>query len=143
MTHPLTMEARKDKAEFAESIGITDAFISRLVDEFYQRVRADALLGPIFEKHISNWEPHLARMKDFWGSIAIESGRFKGNPMLKHVAIHGLGEAHFRHWLSLFNDTLADIAPNTKAAAFFAQKAEMVGQSLLAGIEAHKMRGNT
>ncbi|MCZ7675655.1 MAG: hypothetical protein M5U35_07010 [Roseovarius sp.] len=32
----------------AKIIGIDESYLSRMVDEFYDRVRADARLGPIF-----------------------------------------------------------------------------------------------
>ena len=140
MTHPVTIQTRKEKADFAAKAGIDEAFISRLVDEFYLRVRADPEIGPIFAAHIEDWDPHLARMKDFWFSIAVEAGRFQGNPMVKHMAIDGLNEAHFQAWLKLFNTTLEEIAPSKAAVRYFKEKSQMIGQSLLAGIEASRIR---
>ena len=47
-------------AEIVARTGITEAMIERLVRAFYAKVRADAVLGPIFEARIRDWEPHLA-----------------------------------------------------------------------------------
>lgn len=41
-------------ARVAEETGIDEAMIERLVRRFYETIRADALLGPIFESRISN-----------------------------------------------------------------------------------------
>ena len=49
-------------AEIMERTGITEAMIERLVHGFYAKVRADAVLGPIFDARIKDWEPHLAQM---------------------------------------------------------------------------------
>jgi len=63
--------------------------------------------------------------------------------MVKHMAITGLGEKHFHRWMTLFQETLADIAPSEKAAEFLSQKAAMIGASLQAGIEARKLRSTS
>ncbi|MDP2124232.1 MAG: group III truncated hemoglobin, partial [Parvibaculum sp.] len=56
-----------------------EAEIDRLVRAFYTRIRADAVLGPIFDGVIGdNWEPHLLKMIDFWSSVMLTTGRYKG-----------------------------------------------------------------
>ena len=75
-------------AQEAEAAGVDAAFISELVDRFYERIRGDEVLGPIFGRHISNWGPHLDRMKAFWRSILHNSAEFSGNPMQRHMAVH-------------------------------------------------------
>jgi hypothetical protein len=63
----------------------------------YAKVRADSELGPIFKRAIpGDWGPHLATMHDFWSSIMLTSGRYKGNP----VAVH-LG---WKEWSRNFSD---------------------------------------
>lgn len=49
------------------------AMIERLVRTFYTRVRDDARLSPVFAARIADWEPHLARMCDFWSSVIPKS----------------------------------------------------------------------
>lgn len=132
-THVL--QARAQKRDMAAASGIDDALISALVDGFYARVRADAMLGPIFAAHIADWTPHLRRMKDFWASIMIESGRFNGSPMQKHIALGGLDAAHFAHWLSLWDETLDQLIPDRQVADRFRAAATRIGDSLLTGIQ--------
>lgn len=138
MAHPHTIAAREDKAAHAAALGITEARISALVDGFYEKIRSDALLGPIFNETIADWPPHLARMKDFWASIAIESGRFRGNPMVKHLAIPGIDRAHFNHWLALFDETLPTVMPNSAACQFLSERAARIADSLMTGISIHR-----
>lgn len=135
-------EARIRKADEAREMGIDDALISTLVDQFYDRVRTHPSLGPIFAQRVSEWPMHLGRMKAFWGSIAIESGRFHGNPMLKHIAIGEIQEEHFSDWLSLWAATVKDVISNDSAAAFFNGRANRIAQSLTMGIALHRDRPN-
>jgi hemoglobin len=127
--------ARAKKMQEALDCGIDDAFISQLVDHFYQAIRQDELLGPIFAKKVSDWPHHLSRMKDFWASIMIESGRYSGNPMRKHIVIGGLDAAHFTRWHALWDQPLAEVAPNPQASNKFRGAAGRIGESLLTGIE--------
>jgi hemoglobin len=127
--------ARTQKMAEALACGIDDAFISQLVEHFYGAIRADALLGPIFANKIKDWPLHLARMKDFWASITLKSGRYNGNPMQKHIAIGGLDATHFARWRLLWDQTLAQISPNSAVADKFREAAERIGESLLTGIQ--------
>ncbi|MGB5724569.1 MAG: group III truncated hemoglobin [Parasphingorhabdus sp.] len=130
--------ARAKKMAQANAIGIDDALISNLVETFYGAIRSDELLGPIFLAHVADWTPHLARMKDFWASVTLESGRFRGNPMLKHIAVGGLDNIHFDRWLVLWHQTLDDVAPNDAAARVFRAAAGRIADSLLTGIKVQR-----
>ena len=129
------VRARAKKMADANVIGIDDALISQLVERFYIAIRDDDVLGPIFAAHIIDWPPHLARMKNFWASVTLESGRFRGNPMLKHIAIGGLQQMHFDRWLALWRDAVSQVVPHKPAASIFLSAADRIAQSLLTGIE--------
>ena len=135
-------EARIRKAKDAREMGIDDAMISNLVEQFYDRVHAHPSLGPIFARRVCEWPTHLERMKAFWGSIAIESGRFHGNPMLKHVAIAEIRQEHFSDWLSLWALTVKDVISDDRAAEFFNSRANRIAESLTMGIALHGKRLN-
>jgi hemoglobin len=134
--HIEALRARK-QAE-AEAIGVDAAYISGLVERFYGKIRADALLGPIFAERIADWQLHLGRMKQFWRSVLHASGEFAGNPMVKHIAIPGLEERHFAHWLALFYATLRELEPTEEATRLVAGRARMIADSLLTGIETRR-----
>lgn len=119
------------------AIGITDAMIERLVVTFYARVRADAILGPVFEAAIADWDQHLLRMRDFWSSVTMMTGRYKGKPIPAHAALPDITEAHFLHWLALFRQTAAAVCP-PDAAALFIECAERIARSLQLGIALHR-----
>ena len=66
----------------------TRADIEQLVAAFYVKMRTDAVLGPIFEAAITNWEEHLPTMYDFWETLLFAKRNYKGNPLLKHAVLH-------------------------------------------------------
>lgn len=124
-------ERRREIQQNAERMGVNDAYISELVETFYTRVRSDETLGPIFNKEIGdNWGPHLARMKDFWASVAMNAGRYNGKPVPAHQKLAGVTPAHFQIWLGLFRQTLEDTAPTPEAVPFFLERATRIAQSL-------------
>lgn len=80
--------------------------ITQLVHEFYDDVRRDPLLQPVFEAAIGgNWEPHLARMVEFWSTVMLATHEFKGNVYGKHMELDGVVPDHFQRWLALFDTT--------------------------------------
>ena len=104
--------------------------IRQLVDRFYSKVRADPALGPVFERAIAgDWGPHLATMHDFWSSVMLTSGRYKGNPVGVHLRVEGIEPPLFARWLALFNETCSELLDETVAAAFHA-KASRIAESL-------------
>jgi hemoglobin len=119
-------------AKIAAQTGIDESMIDRLVRSFYAKIREDALLGPIFEARIHDWEPHLQRMCAFWSSVALMSGRYHGNPMAKHLPLP-VDARHFDRWLALFEDTAREVCPPA-AEAHFVERARRIAESLELGV---------
>ena len=104
--------------------------IRHLVDRFYTKVRADPELGPIFERAIAgDWGPHLATMHDFWSSVMLTSGRYKGNPVAVHLQVEGIEPRLFDRWLALFDETCREFFDDDVADAF-RMKAVRIAESL-------------
>lgn len=112
--------------------GIDEPMIARLVDGFYDRVRADPLIGPVFNDRISDWGPHLEQMRLFWSSVALMSGVYHGRPMPKHLPLP-VDARHFDRWLELFEATARDLCPPA-AAEHFIERARRIAESLELGI---------
>ena len=119
-------------AEIVARTGITEAMIERLVHAFYDKVRADAMLGPIFDARIRDWGPHLKQMCAFWSSVALMTGRYHGTPMVKHAPLP-VDAAHFDRWLELFEQTAREVCPG-EAEAHFVERARRIAASLELGI---------
>ena len=108
--------------------------IHALVHTFYGKVRADAELGPIFDRVIGdNWDTHLAKMCDFWSSVMLMTGRYKGQPMVAHVRQKTIRPEHFARWLELFRQTARERFP-ADIAALFIVRAENIARSLQLGM---------
>ncbi|KQY98210.1 preprotein translocase subunit TatC [Pseudolabrys sp. Root1462] len=108
---------------------VTDESIGRLVDEFYTKVRADPALGPVFMHAVHDWDSHLATLRDFWSSVMLTTGRYKGNPVAKHRQVEGISHDLFARWLALFDETARALFEPALAAVFNA-KAARIAESL-------------
>ena len=119
---------------------ISEEDIGRLVPAFYERVRADPLLGPVFDGAIDDWPLHLEKLKAFWSSVMLGTGRYKGQPMVAHVrhAPHMTAD-NFSRWLELWRRTSEDVL-SPEAAAAFQEKADRIAESLQLGIQFYRDR---
>ncbi len=109
---------------------LSEEAIARLVNEFYTRIRTDAALGPVFKRAIpGDWGPHLATMRNFWSSVMLTSGRYKGNPVAAHGSVTGIEIDMFDHWLALFEVTCRDLF-EPRIANEFQTKAVRIAESL-------------
>ncbi|ABQ71405.1 sec-independent protein translocase protein TatC (plasmid) [Rhizorhabdus wittichii RW1] len=119
---------------------IDETAIDLLVPAFYARVRADALLGPIFESAIDDWPHHLAKLKDFWSSVMLASGRYKGQPMPAHIRHEtALSKEAFARWLAIWRETTDELLAPAVARAF-QDKAARIAESLQLGMQFHRER---
>jgi hemoglobin len=112
----------------------TEEEITRLVYDFYARVRDDAVLGPIFDRHVHDWDVHLPKMVDFWSSALRGTARFRGTPMPKHTALPGLSADLFGRWLTLFGETTARL-PNAAMRERANELAQRIAESLWYGYQ--------
>lgn len=113
--------------------GVDEALIRLQVHTFYGRVRQDAVLGPIFEAVVDDWDHHLQTLCDFWSSVLLATGRFRGSPMAAHARTPGIEDPHFDLWLELFARTAREVCP-PDAAALFVERSRMIGRSLRLGL---------
>lgn len=104
--------------------------LRRVVDVFYARVRADPLIGPVFEDAVHDWPAHLALLGDFWSSVMLTSGRYKGQPVPAHRKhLEQITPAMFDRWLALWAETTGELMAPAAAAALQA-KAARIAESL-------------
>lgn len=87
--------------------------IVRLVNAFYDRVRGDDLLGPIFNDIAKvDWDEHLPKMYAFWSSVLFGTTGFRGNPLAVHRALAQrtpLTGVEFDRWVTLFHTTIDEL----------------------------------
>lgn len=109
---------------------MTEGEIGRLVDLFYARVRRDGLIGPLFNQTVEDWPEHLVKLRDFWSSVMLTTGRYKGSPMGAHLRhASRIEPAMFDRWLELWRETAGELLAPADAKAVIA-KAERIAESL-------------
>ena len=83
--------------------------IKLLVDIFYDKVREDKLIGPIFDERIQDrWPQHLAKMYTFWQTVLLGEHTYYGSPFPPHAQLP-VEQIHFEKWLALFAETLNEL----------------------------------
>jgi hemoglobin len=116
----------------------TEAEISSLVETFYDKVRRDPDIGPIFNAIVGDWPHHLATLKDFWSTLLLTTGRYKGDPMMTHLQLP-LDPQHFERWLTLFAETANEVLPPA-AAELAIRKSHRIAQNFQEGIAYQRAR---
>ena len=119
---------------FYEEVGGEETF-RRLVDRFYEKVRVDAQLGPVFNAAVHDWDEHKRLLTSFWASVALRAGSYRGNPMAAHRP-HPIRAEHFDHWIELWLETCAEELDETDAAQMV-DYAQRIGRSLKLGLGLH------
>ncbi len=104
--------------------------IISLVDAFYEKVKLDLLLAPVFA-HV-DWREHLPIMYNFWSSMLLGEQSYTGNPFQKHRSL-SIDARHFDKWLVLFIETVDENFEGEKA-----EEIKMRAQSI-ARVFQHKM----
>jgi hemoglobin len=111
---------------------IDEEAIALMVRRFYERARQDAQLGPVFEAAVHDWPAHFARLEDFWSSVLLTTGRYKGNPFARHLN-RGIGPEMFPRWLGLWRETAQELF-EPQPAQLLIHRAERIGDSLRSGM---------
>jgi hemoglobin len=105
---------------------LSEAAIRTVLDAFYEKVRADPDLGPVFAKAIPDdaWPAHMAVIQDFWSSVMLKTGRYKRNPFAVHMGVEGISPALFHAVLGPplaeeMHDRAIRIGESLQAGLFF------------------------
>ena len=88
--------------------------IHTLVYTFYEKIKIEPTLGPIFIRTIQDWPTHIDHLTDFWQSQLLFNKRFRGNPAEAHVKVdkaenHTISPEHFGLWMNLWFATIDDL----------------------------------
>lgn len=94
---------------------LTLADIRLLVDSFYDKVRDNSLLAPIFNERIGDaWPLHLEKMYRFWETVLLDAYTYTGAPFTPHANLP-VAHAHFEEWMRLFQQTVDELFSGEKA----------------------------
>lgn len=114
---------------------LTEESLHAFLIAFYAKVRRDPLIGPVFDHAIpeADWPRHLSVIQDFWSSVLLKTGRYKGNPFGKHQALGNLAPPHFARWLALFEETATKMF-SAEGAMILTERAHRIADSLKSGL---------
>jgi hemoglobin len=76
--------------------------ILKLIRPFYIDIRQHAVLGPVFNAHIEDWESHLQKITEFWALQTGGPSSYRGGFAGAHMRL-GLRPEFFDHWLGLWD----------------------------------------
>lgn len=83
--------------------------IKLLVNSFYEKVREDDLIGPIFDDVIGDsWDSHLPKMYSFWQTVLLGQQTYFGAPFVPHIPLP-IDVEHFQVWMKLWHQTVDDL----------------------------------
>ncbi|MFN3892503.1 MAG: group III truncated hemoglobin [Beijerinckiaceae bacterium] len=103
------------EAEEARARQIIEDSLEPALRRFYDKVKADELIGPVFERAVHDWDAHIRIMVDFWSGALLGTGRYRGQPFAPHVPLR-IGQAHFDRWLVLWKEAAEETMPPGLAA---------------------------
>lgn len=108
----VTSSKKMKEIEFREDV-------VHLVDAFYKQAVSDSVIGHFFTEVVQlDFAAHMPVMYDFWESTLLGNNVYKGNPMLKHIALSKkspMTSVHFDRWLVLWVDTVNGLFQGQKA----------------------------
>jgi hemoglobin len=93
-----------------ESTPDDEASIRTCVRRFYEAVRTDDLIGPVFAGAISDWDRHLVTMDDFWSASLLGTARYAAAPFAPHLKLT-MNQAHFDRWRDLWLEAVDETLP--------------------------------
>jgi hemoglobin len=112
--------------------GLDRAALARLVDCFYDKVRVDPLIGPVFNAAVHDWTAHKALLTEFWASVVLRAATYRGNPLAMHKP-HPIRAEHFDRWLALWRETTRELL-DSDSAALMQTYAERIGTGMKLGL---------
>jgi hemoglobin len=129
------MKASAPFVHRALDAGLTEALVRTVIVVFYQKVRADALLGPVFEDAIGDhWDAHIERIAQFWLTATRLGRGYDGrNFMPAHLGNVSIRADLLPRWLELFYATATEQC-SPEAAAALLDIAERMAETLEIGL---------
>lgn len=120
------------------------ADVSKLVNTFYDKIRKDEVLGPIFGMHLDGgrWPDHLEKLTDFWETNLFGIPKFRGNPQSAHAIVdrnidYEISPSHFARWVDMWYETIDELFEG-KLAERAKMAADRMAQGLYLGVVSNR-----
>jgi hemoglobin len=124
----------------AKESGLTAELVRHVIVLFYEKIRRDNVLGPIFEEAIGqDWDSHIERIVQFWLTATRLGAGYDGKNFmpahLKHRSIH---TSQIPRWLELFRETTIQRC-HPEGALVLIDIAERMAETLEIGLARHSL----
>lgn len=119
----------------AVDAGLTEALVRKVITSFYDKVRNDAVLGPVFAEAIGDdWDAHIERIVLFWLTATRLGRGYDGRRFMPaHLRNGSIRVDQLSHWLELFRNTAAEQC-SPQIASVLVDIAERMAESLAIGL---------
>jgi hemoglobin len=111
--------------------GVTEPMVQHLIADFYDKVRRDPALGPVFNGIIGDeWDAHLDKIASFWLFVTgLDKGYRARDFMPAHIRHEAIRASLLPQWLHLFRESANDVCP-PEAAKVLIEIAEGMAESI-------------
>ena len=119
----------------APDASLTESLVRRVITSFYDKVRCDAVLGPVFAEAIGDdWDAHIERIVLFWLTATRLARGYDGRRFMPaHLRNRSIRVDQLPRWLELFRDTTAEQCP-PRIASVLVDIAERMAETLEIGL---------
>jgi hemoglobin len=119
----------------AVEAGLTQALVRKVITLFYDKVRSDAVLGPVFAEAIGDdWNPHIERIVLFWLTATRLGRGYDGRRFMPaHLRNRSIRADQLPRWLELFRSTAAEQC-SPQIASALVDIAERMAETLAIGL---------
>jgi len=110
---------------------ITEPLLRELIFAFYEKVKKDPILGPVFMNIIGeNWDSHIDTICLFWTTVThVGTGYKARNFMPAHIQHPSIRSTQLPRWLELFGETAREKC-SPDAAAVLIEIAERMADNI-------------
>ena len=123
----------------------TQADVMLLINTFYDKVKKDDTIGPIFKEIIGDdWSHHLPTMYKFWDMVLLSKPGYEGYPTKKHTEIDRripLQKEHFDRWIALWDETIDHLFTGNVAMQA-KEKAKLMSNLISVKVEDSRQSGH-
>lgn len=94
----------------ADVVGITKPIIRHVIAAFYEKVKRDATLGPVFADIVGDdWDAHVEKVCSFWFYVTrLDLGYTARNFTPAHTRHRSIHLSLLPQWLRLFRETAGE-----------------------------------
>ena len=125
----------------ATAAGLTEPLVRKVVLSFYERVRQDPALGPVFADAIGDsWDSHIERIIQFWLTATRLGRGYDGRNFLPaHLRNPSIQSALLPRWLEIFRETAAEHC-SPQAASVLTDIAQRMAETLQIGLDRRDLK---